>query len=166
MNNKLLKYSQVFIFSLVISPLFSQVALVTTGGNAVGTGGSVSYSIGQTAYNTNSGVAGLVCQGVQQPYEISIISGLSLTGIDLQFSALPNPTTDFIQLRVKGEFLSKLVCRLYDYNGHLLFVKPLVENETTFSISNYPSGTYILKVNEDAVLSSLHELKSFKIIKK
>jgi hypothetical protein len=166
MIRKLLKFFKFFIFSFAISPLFSQVSLVSAGGNGIGTSGTVSYSIGQVAYNTISAGGGNINEGVQQPYEIFTITGLQLTGIDLQFSALPNPTTDFIQLRVNGDYLSKLICRLYDFNGHLLIVKPIIENETTFSISNYPSGTYILKIGELGGTSSQNELKSFKIIKK
>lgn len=45
----------------------AQSNTVTAGGSAVGTGGSVSFSVGEIAYTTNSS-GGLIIQGVQQPY--------------------------------------------------------------------------------------------------
>ena len=45
----------------------AQQAYLTAGGNINGAGGSVSYSVGQTAYMFNTGANGNVQQGVQQP---------------------------------------------------------------------------------------------------
>jgi hypothetical protein len=42
------------------------------GGEATGSGGSVSYSVGQVVYTTNTGINGSVAQGVQQPYEFQM----------------------------------------------------------------------------------------------
>jgi hypothetical protein len=50
----------------------AQTATVSAGGNAIGTGGSVSYSVGQIAYTNNSNSNGSVAQGVQYPYEIQL----------------------------------------------------------------------------------------------
>lgn len=44
----------------------AQHALVTSGGNATGLGGSVSYSIGQVFYTSNTSSIGSLTQGVQQ----------------------------------------------------------------------------------------------------
>ena len=64
-----------FMCSFYIVPLQGQETIPTTGGSATGIGGSVSYTIGQVAFNTFRGTAatGSVVQGVQQPYEISIV---------------------------------------------------------------------------------------------
>jgi hypothetical protein len=49
--------------------MFSQESLSTSGGEANGTGGTVSYSIGQVFYSTYSGSNGTLSEGVQQPFE-------------------------------------------------------------------------------------------------
>ena len=45
----------------------AQVATVSSGGEATGAGGSLSYSVGQVVYTTNSGSTFISAQGVQQP---------------------------------------------------------------------------------------------------
>jgi len=55
--------------------LQAQVAIPASGGNATGTGGTVSYSVGQVFYTINTGTTGFIVQGVQQPFEISHPAG-------------------------------------------------------------------------------------------
>ena len=43
----------------------AQTTIATTGGNAAGSGGSFSYTVGQISYSTVSGTNGSVAQGVQ-----------------------------------------------------------------------------------------------------
>mgnify|MGYP003647362234 CR=1 FL=1 len=60
---------------LILSVLFasnsvlSQEAISTSGGEAVGSGGSVSYTIGQVFYSSLSGSNGKLTEGVQQPLQ-------------------------------------------------------------------------------------------------
>ncbi|MFH2142264.1 MAG: hypothetical protein ABIJ97_07575, partial [Bacteroidota bacterium] len=80
----------IYIFSS--STIKAQEAIPTVGGNASGIEGSVSYSIGQVFFTTNSGTVGSVAQGVQQPFEISVSYGINETeGINLIISTFPNP---------------------------------------------------------------------------
>ena len=61
----------------------AQEVTTTTGGNASGSGGTVTYSVGQIVYATNTGTNGSVAQGVQQTYEISIVLGIEDNSIKL-----------------------------------------------------------------------------------
>ena len=107
MKYKKLKLSTVLLLGLGLTGLQAQTAIPATGGNVSGTGGSVSYSVGQVVYTTNTGGAnGSVAQGVQQPFEISVVTGIDeANGITLQCSAYPNPTTDFLKLKVENFIL-------------------------------------------------------------
>lgn len=58
-----------FLFSLSLQ---AQEVILTSGGNASGSGGTVSYSIGQTFYTTYTGANGSASHGVQHPYETLI----------------------------------------------------------------------------------------------
>src|SRR5450759_4054107 len=75
-----MKHIRSFLCLLLLSGLgttmHAQSTISATGGNASGTGGNLSYTIGQVAYMTISGITGTVTQGVQQPYEISVVSAL------------------------------------------------------------------------------------------
>jgi hypothetical protein len=68
----------------------AQSTIPATGGNAAGNGGSVSYTVGQIVYTTVSGTNGSVAQGVQQPYEISVVTGIENKEINLSCSIYSN----------------------------------------------------------------------------
>lgn len=73
-----------------------------TGGNANSANGSVSYSVGQVFYTTAFSTKGSISEGVQQPFEISVLSGLEdVAGIDLCYSVYPNPTSGKLTLKLR-----------------------------------------------------------------
>ncbi len=161
MKYKKLKLSAVLLLGLGLTGLQAQEAIPATGGNASGSGGSVSYSVGQVVYTTNTGTNGSVAQGVQQPYEISVVTGLEVApGINLTCLAYPNPTTDFLQLKVESEKLKDLIYQLFDINGKLLENKKVEDDETSIVMSNLVPAIYFLKI-----IQNNKEVKSFKIIK-
>ena len=53
--------------------IYSQETIPTSGGEATGSGGSSSYSVGQMVYTTNTS-GGTVTQGVQQSIELFTLS--------------------------------------------------------------------------------------------
>jgi hypothetical protein len=160
MKHKRLKLSAVLLLGLGLTGLQAQETIPATGGNASGSGGTVSYSVGQVVYTTNTGTNGSVAQGVQQPFEISVVTGIEQTAINLAISAYPNPTTDFLLLKVESEKLKDLSYQLYDLNGKLLQNKKIEGNETSIVMSNLVPATYFVKVTEGN-----KEVKTFKIIK-
>ena len=158
MKHKRLKLSAVLLLGLGLTGLQAQETIPATGGNASGSGGTVSYSVGQVVYTTNTGTNGSVAQGVQQPFEISVVTGIEQTAINLAISAYPNPTTDFLLLKVESEKLKDLSYQLYDLNGKLLQNKKIEGNETSIVMSNLVPATYFVKVTEGN-----KEVKTFKI---
>ena len=139
----------------------AQNAIPASGGNATGTGSSsVSYTVGQVFYTviTNSGS---MAQGVQQPYEISVVTAIeSAKDINVICSAYPNPTTEFLTLKVKNFDMKGLSYWLYSVSGTLIETKKVLVEETQISLVNQFSGTYFLKVTSGNI-----EIKTFKIIK-
>lgn len=59
-------FPALLISFLLSTGIQAQSALLTAGGNNPGSGGSVSYSLGQTLYTTNTGGGYSIAQGVQQ----------------------------------------------------------------------------------------------------
>lgn len=164
MRHKKLKLCTVFLLSLGLTTLQAQEAVTASGGEASGSGGSASYSVGQVAYQTQTGTNGSVAQGVQQPYEISVVSGIEQAkDINLICSAYPNPTTDFLTLKVDASTtlsIQSMSYQLFDISGKLLENKKLTSNETTITMSNRIAAIYFLKVTDNQ-----KEIKTFKIIK-
>ena len=161
MKHKRLKLRALLFLGLGLTGLQAQTSVNATGGNASGSGGSASYSVGQLAYTTNTGTNGSVSEGVQQPFEISIVTGIEeAKGINLSVSAYPNPTTDYLTLSI-GEFdISNLSYQLYDMNGKLLQNEKITGNQTSIAMGNLVPANYFVKV-----IQGNKEVKTFKIIK-
>jgi hypothetical protein len=139
----------------------AQDAIPAAGGNATGTGGSVSYTVGQATYSSISGTNGSVSQGVQQPYELTVVTGIeNAREITLECIVYPNPTRGLIKLIVESFDHENLRFQLYDINGMLLQDKKVDSKETEISMGNLSTSIYFLKV-----INSNKEIKVFKIVK-
>jgi hypothetical protein len=139
----------------------AQNTIPATGGNATGNGGSVSYTVGQIAYSTFIGANGTAAQGVQQPYEISVVTAIeNISAISLECTVYPNPTRGLIKLIVESLDHENMKFRLYDINGVLLQDKKVESRETEISMENLSSSIYFLKV-----INNNKEMKVFKIVK-
>jgi hypothetical protein len=161
MRHKRLKLSAVLLLGLGLTGLQAQTSVNATGTNASGSGGTVSYSVGQVVYTTNTGASGSVAQGVQQAFEISVVTGLEeAKGINLSVSAYPNPTTDYLTLEVKDVELLNLHFQMYDMNGKLLQNAKITGNQTSIVMNNLVPASYFVKV-----VQGNKEVKTFKIIK-
>ena len=139
--------------------LLAQEATTTAIGNAVGSGGTVSYTIGQVAYTSSASANGSVTAGVQQSYLISVTGLERVKGIDLV--AYPNPTTDVLTLLVENDHHKNLSYFLYNMNGVLVESRKMINNHTSIEVNRLTSGTYFLKVTDHQ-----QEVKTFQIIKK
>lgn len=166
MNQKLLfqkKSLSIFFFLLLLPTfLFAQQASVAAGGNAIGTNGSSSYSIGQVVYASTNGNNGFLTQGVQQPFEISVVLDVKQDiAINVQFNAYPNPTTNTLLLKSENSADSILNYQLSDESGKLIFNKKISEVEMVIPMDYLASGIYFLSILEKNAV-----IKTFKIIKK
>ena len=138
----------------------AQQAIITTGGNATGSGGSASFSSGQVNYTSVAGTTGAVSQGVQQAYEIFTL-GLNEAAITILLSAYPNPTTDNLTLQIKDFSNEKLNYELYNMQGTLLETKKINDSQTQIDMTRWSAATYLIKIFSDK-----KQVQSFKIIKK
>jgi hypothetical protein len=161
MRHKRLKLSAVLMFGLGLTGLQAQESVNATGGNASGSGGSASYSVGQVVYTANHVTNGSVAQGVQQPYEISTVTGIEeAKGINLLVSVYPNPTTDYLTLSIEEFEISNLSYQLYNMNGMLLQNEKITGNKASIVMRNLLPANYFVKV-----LQGSKEVKTFKIVK-
>ncbi len=162
MRLKRLKFVAVLLLGFGLSALQAQEAIPTTGGDALGNGGSVSYSVGLLVFNTHLGTTGSVAEGVQQPYEISEITGINeARGINLAVSVYPNPATDHLTLSIDEFDISNTSYQLYDMNGRLLQQAEIVGNQTKIAMGHLAPAGYFIRVLKDN-----KEVKTFKVIKK
>lgn len=161
MRDEKARLSAILLLALGLTGLQAQETIPASGGNASGNGGAVNYSVGQLVYITNIKTIGSVAQGVQQPYEISVVTGIKeIKGIALQCSIYPNPAADYVKLKVEDYKVKNFAYQLYDMNGKLLENKKIKGNETSIIMNSLAAATYFLKVTDGK-----KEIKTFKIIK-
>lgn len=161
MRFKLLHYCAFILLCLAINGLYAQETISAAGGDATSGSGSVSYTIGQVAYHTNSDATGTVTEGVQQAYEITVPDATEdAEGIELTYAVKPNPAIDFLELKIEGYENYGLSYLLFDMNGSLLELKQITGDITPIDMSHLPPAAYFLKItNNDNIV------KTFKIIK-
>jgi hypothetical protein len=140
--------------------LLGQQTVPASGGDASGSGGSISFTIGQLIYTTDIASIGSISKGVQQPFDFITLGTDDFDGINLQCIVYPNPTSDFIKLKMDNYDSDKLVFELYDLTGKLLQTQKITEKETLISMRDFLPSFYFLKVTENN-----NVLKTFKIIK-
>jgi len=147
------------LISLQLS--YAQEIVPSTGGNATGTGGTSSFTVGQVFYTSNASSTGSVSQGVQQAFEIQTLSNPGLLTVQLTAVTYPNPTTDYVVLKITDTALENLQYTLFDVNGKTIVSKKITTSITEITMKNYSIGMYLLKLTKKN-----QPLKTFKIIKK
>jgi hypothetical protein len=164
------------LFGIGLTGLQAQTTVNTGGGNTSGAQGSVNYTIGQTVYTTTTGTDGSVAQGVQQPFEISVISGIDeAKSIGLNWTVHPNPVADNLRLTL-GDlnelYHDILYYQLIDISGKILVTKQITASETTVPMNGLVSANYFLRVystkksGQNTTKENQKVMKTFKILKK
>jgi hypothetical protein len=131
----------------------------TTGGEATGPNGTVSYSVGQVVYTSATGANGTVSAGVQQAFEVSIVTSAGTFAEQLELTVFPNPTAKTLTLSRTDVTSGELTYQLIDNSGTLLN-EGSVTTETSLDMESFPKASYFLKVLNGAQVE-----KTFQIIK-
>lgn len=160
-----MKYKKIKICALLLvmglTGLIAQEAIPAAGGVGSGSGGTMSYSVGQLFYSTYSGETGTVVEGVQQPFEISVVTGIEeLVRFDFVSSVFPNPTVDILTILIEDKVILNLSYMLLDANGRLLQNGRITGPETRLNLRDHPAAVYFLKVTDGQI-----DLVTYKIIK-
>ena len=156
-NNSL--FFLAFLLTFSVNAQTSHQVLSATGGDATGSGGTVAFSVGQIVYTTSTGTTGSVAQGVEQAYEISSV-GIKETALNISLSVFPNPTSDFLTLKVQDYNNEALSYNLLDEQGKLVLNEQITTQDTQIAMSTLVRGAYFINV-----LQANKKIQIFKIIK-
>lgn len=137
-----------------------QNSINSSGTDLSGSGGKISFSVGQVCYNTTSGSSGAVTQGIQQPYVISVVTE-SKNMTDITCSVFPNPVSTYLQIEISNCSSNNLNYILYDYAGNLLKFGKIENSIIRLEMDSYNISGFLLKINDND-----NTIKAFKIIKK
>jgi hypothetical protein len=142
------------------SAVLAQTAIPASGGDAKGSAGSVSYSVGQLTYNTWQDASGTVSEGVQEPYEILVIGLDEAKEVTLEYSVYPNPTYGLLKLNTDKLASKDLWYRLYDMDSKLMLSTKIDASILDIHMENFVPAIYLLEI-----IDSQKVVKTFKIIK-
>lgn len=138
---------------------YAQEGSMSAGGDVTGGSGSVSYSIGQIKYLSATDGNYSVSQGVQQPYEISVVTAALDPEIDLELNVYPNPTVNGVKLNSNKNIID-LSYQLTDISGKIVSKQKLNDLSTNIEMDKLTNGNYIISVYQNETI-----IKTFKIIK-
>ena len=148
-----------FLFSFSMKAQTSHQVLSASGSDATGIGGSAAYSVGQIVYTTSTGTTGSVAQGVEQAYEIYSV-GIKETALNISLSVFPNPTSDFLTLKVEDYNNETLSFDLLDEQGKLILNEQITNQDTQIAMSTLARGAYFINI-----VQTNKQIQTFKIIK-
>ena len=141
---------------------FAQQTVPAGGGETNGSGGTVTYTVGQMAYKVQADAQTSLTEGIQQPYEISEISGIeAAANIRLNFMSYPNPVDDYVTVEIQNYPFKYLHYIIYDSNGKLLIRRKATGTTTQINTNDLMPAVYFLEVFDQN-----QSIKKFKIIKK
>jgi len=140
-----MKYALLFVLGGVLTlPAFSQQNTVSTGGDASGSGGSVSFTVGQIDYTNASGSDGSSNEGVQQPFEF-YDPDAALQGLGFNASLYPNPTAESVILKF-DQVPEDMSFQLLDAQGKLVSSGVILTSETLLDMHSQATGVYHLQL--------------------
>ena len=137
----------------------AQQAVLPMGGEATGSGGTMSHSVGLVAYTTNSYTAGTLTQGVQQPYEVIATALVEGPDGQLMATAFPNPASSLINIHLQS-MVDNGNYRLLDGLGQLILQGRIGGTDDTIDMALLPGASYTL-----LLFSSATPIGSFTVIK-
>ena len=140
----LLRFLPAVLLMSLSTALHAQQAVVPAGAEASGTGGTLSWTLGQVdaAYLTSA--SGSISQGVQQPFELLTVS---IPEEERSWITLmPNPAHDGVTLNVGELPATEMQYRLLDANGKTLASGPITATHTFIPLADRPAATYLIQL--------------------
>lgn len=131
------------------------------GGDGLGEGGSIAFSVGQIFYNEKSNSDYSINEGIQQPSPE--IKHLPITLIDtkIKVSTYPNPVDDYFIIETSDLKDKNISYKLFDISGKLIVQNKLEKTRTKINAFNLQSALYLLYLTEDG-----QHMKTIKILKR
>ena len=158
MNMTKLTFS--FLFCLLVSLGFSQESVVISGGEISGPGGSMSISIGQTFYQTNNDAIYSEVQGVQQPFEFSIVSSTDIQNKLKNIDTYPILASQYITILNDDYSLEKIKFEIFNLRGQKVKEGELIGPKQIIQITDIKVGNYFIHFRHPE-----HQFSSIQFIK-
>ena len=143
----------VLVSCITMSCVFAQSNIVTGGGNAASSTGSVSYSIGQIDFQYTSSADYSVSEGVQQTYSFDTALSINDIQYDFQLSIWPNPSVDKMNLEFTTNYELPLSLTVTDVKGAVVANRSVTQGQYSFDVNTWAAGTYYINLNDGEAVS-------------
>ena len=139
--------STLIIFITVALNTNAQQNTVASGGLATGTGGNISFSIGQIDYLYSTTASFSVSQGLQQVYNLNITAVRNnFVEDDRYINIYPNPTREGVYLDFEKFY--EATYTIYDYTGNIVASNTIESSKTFIPLQTLPAATYIILITQ------------------
>lgn len=145
------------------SQTVSHTVLGSDGGHAAGSGGSISWTIGETVSGTYSSSSNITTVGFLQTEQVDVVTLLKDQGAETQLLVYPNPVKEELKINLSGlnegyyqlEITDAIGKRIYSTGTNVT----ADQHSVNIKVNEYSAGNYFLNIkNKDFD-------KSIKIIK-
>ncbi|MEM9680162.1 MAG: T9SS type A sorting domain-containing protein [Bacteroidota bacterium] len=152
------KINLLLAFSFLITQLYSQQHVITSGENNQSSSGKIAYSVGVINYKNATGSGGSSFSGPQIPFEVTPV--LSIDNQDIiSVDPYPNPAVDYISITLKDR--EDFSFKVFDMTGKEVSGGIIRSLQTDIDLRSLDSSIYMLSIYKDNIT-----LKTYKIIKK
>jgi hypothetical protein len=137
--------------------------VASDGGHTQGSGGSISWTIGEPISETYSNASNITTMGFHQPEIISLADMIAEQGNGAELLVYPNPVLNEVTVDFAGIKQGSYSLEIIDVLGRLLYRSDAnissSSQQARLRLGEYASGSYFLLINGE----SLH--KTVKLIK-
>jgi len=161
MNTKLILSFIMAIGLLVLLSDFTyaQQVISSSGETGQNSSGTISYTLGEMVIATQTNGINTITQGFHQTQLIvTAIQEHSDPGFSI--TAFPNPTNDFVILKIEKGESRNIEFIVFDALGKTLLKEKLTDSEQKVTFKLLNAGNYFIKVLKNKI-----EVKIFKIVK-
>lgn len=161
MNTKLI-YSRIEVFTFLVllsNFAYAQQILSSSGETGQNSSGSISYTLGELVITTQTNGTNAITQGFHQT-QIIVTEVLELSDPGFAISVFPNPTNDFVTLKIEKGETRNMTFILFDAQGKFLLQEIVTDTEQQVSFEQLNPGSYFIKVVKDRT-----DIKTLKIVK-
>jgi hypothetical protein len=137
----------------------AQQVISATGVSGSNATGSISSTVGELVIDTKTAGSTTITQGFHQS-KLTITSVNELKNSGISVNIAPNPTHDFVTIKIENTLPKKLRFILYDINGKPIKDGNFMNHEANINFITYNPGTYLLKIFNENTL-----IKTTKIVK-
>ena len=155
-------YVTLVLFCWIPSGVHAQSAVHTSWGTGTGSGGNMTFSVGQI-FIQNITVPGVaqITEGVQHPLEVLTI-GMDDESQTLEAILLyPNPTAGVLNLQIKGFYSNLFSFKVFNNLGQCIQEGDVQNENSLLSLESLAAGSYRVQV-----MSTLGKQIIFQVIKR